>query len=118
MPEFNREGNWSEGGGREAMSKPVITFIIMPPEDIMSAVKASKEWFEANLEMEFSGYEFKIVDPVEAFERPDFVVMPIMNYEDANGDSRMCEKPEGWLMENIYKFCRGFNLSPDRRLLQ
>lgn len=100
------------------MSKPVTTFIIMPPEDMVSAVMATKERFEAHLEMEFSGYEFKVVDPVQAFGGLDFVVMPIMNYVDANGDSRLCEKPEGLLMDNIYKTCRAFKFAPERRSLQ
>ena len=100
------------------MSRPVTTFIVMPPEDIMSAVEASKEMFEAYLEMEFSGYEFKVVAPVQAFDGQDFMIMPIMNYVDVNGDSRLCEKPASWLMDDIYKTCRGFNFSYEKRSLQ
>ncbi|MFK4826022.1 hypothetical protein ACI0FM_14720 [Paenochrobactrum sp. BZR 588] len=93
------------------MSKPVTTFMIMPPQELSDAIKASKERLEAHLAVEFTGYEFKVIEPNEAFDGLEFIVLPLMNYIDDNGDSRLCDKPDSYLLEEIYTVCRGFNHS-------
>lgn len=90
------------------MSRSVTTFIIIPPLELAQQVAASKARLEGFLSQKFPGYAFNISDYMDFGADDDFVVLPIMNYIDEGGKSRMFEKPDLTLLNEIGNVCYKF----------
>lgn len=91
------------------MSRSVTTFIIIPPRELAQQVAGSKRRLEGLLSRKFHGYVFNVSDYMDFGADEDYVVLPIMNYIDDSGKSRMCEKPALPLLQSIVNTCRSFD---------
>lgn len=87
------------------MSRSVTTFIIIPPLELAQQIAASKARFEGFLSQKFPGYEFNVSEYMDFGADDDFVVLPMMNYIDEGGISRMCEKPSREFIEDVIAMC-------------
>lgn len=100
------------------MSRSVTTFIIIPPLELAQQVAASKVRLEGFLSQKFPGYIFNISDYMDFGADDDYVVLPMMNYIDDGGKSRMCEKPARELIEDIIGTCWEIDFSGEKLVLQ
>lgn len=92
-----------------AIEQDVLEFIIVPPYERRAAIVASKERMEAYLGNRFPGYSFKIARLGPVGDDEDFCVLPVMNFIDAEGVSRMCNEPKSWLIAEIGAASRDFD---------
>ena len=100
------------------MSRSVTTFIIIPPLELAQQVAASKARLEGFLSQKFHGYVFNVSDYMDFGADDDYVVLPMMNYIDDGGKSRMCEKPSRELIDDIAISCRELDFSEKKLMLQ
>lgn len=91
-----------------AIEKEVLEFIIVPPYSRRSEIFAAKERMEAYLGNRFPGYAFKVVRLGPVGDDDDFCIIPIMNFIDGEGVSRLCNEPKPWLLGEIANSCRAF----------
>lgn len=91
------------------MTNEVLEFIIVPPFDDREKVSAGKDRLEAHLARKFPGYRFKVSGFVPVGNDDDFAILPLMNYLDDQGKSRMCAPPKRWFLGEIAEECRAFN---------
>ncbi|MCP8894268.1 hypothetical protein KYK29_04950 [Shinella daejeonensis] len=91
------------------IEKEVLEFIIVPPYARRSEIFAAKERMEAYLGNRFPGHSFKIARLGPVGDDDDFCILPVMNFIDAEGVSRMCTPPKPWLMADISAACREFD---------
>lgn len=91
------------------MTNEVLKFIVVPPFDDREKVAAVKERLETHLARKFPGYSFKVSGFVPIGNDDDFSIVPLMNYLDDQGKSRMCAPPKRWLLGEIAEECRAFN---------
>lgn len=92
-----------------AIEQDVLEFIIVPPYERRAAIFASKERMEAYLGNRFPGYSFKIARLGPVGDDEDFCILPVMNFIDGEGVSRMCNEPKPWLIAEIAGACREFD---------
>lgn len=94
----------------------VLEFIIVPPYHRRDAVAAAERRLSEYLENKFRGYSFRIAGfaPVGDPDDEDFHVLPVMNFIDDEGVSRMCEPPKSWMMSQIADACREFDFERKR----
>lgn len=94
----------------------VLEFVIVPPYHKRDKVAAAERIFADFLGRRFRGYRFQIAGcaPVGDPDDEDYYVLPVMNFIDDNGRSRMCDQPQPWLISEIASACREFDFS--RRL--
>lgn len=97
-----------------AIEQDVLEFIIVPPYARRSEIFAAKERLEAYLGNRFPGYSFKVARLGPVGDDDDFCVIPIMNFIDSEGSSRMCTPPKSWFLSEISAACRGFDASGRR----
>lgn len=93
-----------------AIEQDVLEFIIVPPYERRAAIFASKERMEAYLGNRFPGYSFKIARLGPVGDDEDFCILPVMNFIDGEGVSRMCTPPKPWFMANVILACREFDI--------
>lgn len=91
------------------IERDVLEFIIVPPYVRRSEIFAAKERMEAYLGNRFPGYAFKVARLGPVGDDDDFCVIPIMNFIDGEGLSRMCNEPKSWLIAEIGAACREFD---------
>jgi hypothetical protein len=92
-----------------AIEKEVLEFIIVPPYARRSEIFAAKERMEAYLGNRFPGYSFKIARLGPVGDDEDFCILPVMNFIDGEGVSRMCSPPKSWFMSEISEACKIFD---------
>ncbi|WP_312419772.1 hypothetical protein [Shinella sp.] len=97
-----------------AIEKEVLEFIIVPPYARRSEIFAAKERMEAYLGNRFPGYSFKIARLGPVGDDEDFCILPVMNFIDGEGVSRMCNQPKSWLIAEIGAMCRAFDAGAAR----
>jgi len=97
-----------------AIEQDVLEFIIVPPYERRAAIFASKERMEAYLGNRFPGYSFKIARLGPVGDDDDFCVLPVINFIDGEGVSRMCNQPKSWLIADIGAACGEFDASGRR----
>lgn len=97
-----------------AIEQDVLEFIIVPPYARRSEIFAAKERMEAYLGNRFPGYSFKIARLGPVGDDEDFCVIPVMNFIDGEGVSRMCNEPKSWLIAEIGAACRAFDQNGTR----
>ena len=90
--------------------RDVIEFIVVPPYEQRAAVAAAKERLEHYLCNRFPGYNFKVATFAPVGEEGQFCIVPIMNFLGDDGKSYMCSEPKRWVMQDIAKACREFDL--------
>jgi hypothetical protein len=90
----------------------VLQFVIVPPYHKRHQVAAAEKRFAEFLSRRFRGYDFRIAGfaPVGDPDDEEFFVLPVMNFIDDKGASRMCEEPRSWIMSEIALACREFKL--------
>lgn len=98
--------------------KEVTQFFIIPPADKRTIIVQSKEQFEDFMLRQFPGHIFHLTDISHNFEEDEFTVIPLINYIDGEGNSRMCEKPEQVLIDMIVTSCRKFDFKKQISNLQ
>ncbi|WJR66989.1 hypothetical protein QTA58_22835 [Neorhizobium sp. CSC1952] len=96
------------------MDREVLEFIIVPPFDRRHEITNSRERMEHYLGNRFPGYSFKLVAFAPVGDEDDFRVLPVMNFIDGEGVSRMCEEPKRWLLQEIGAACSEFELKGKR----
>lgn len=96
------------------IEKEVLEFIIVPPYARRSDIFAAKERMEAYLGNRFPGYSFKIARLGPVGDDEDFCILPVMNFIDGEGVSRMCNAPKPWLVAEIGAACREFDTGGKR----
>lgn len=87
----------------------VLEFIIVPPFARRAEILAAKERMEAYVGNRFPGYTFKVAQFAPVGDDEEFCVIPIMNFPDEEGVSRMCIPPKPWFVAEIAAACRGFD---------
>lgn len=92
-----------------AIEQEVLEFIIVPPYARRSAIFAAKERLEAYLVNRFPGYSFKLARLGPVGDDDDFCVLPVMNFIDGEGVSRMCTPPKSWFMADVAMACKEFD---------
>ena len=92
-----------------AIEQDVLEFIIVPPYARRAEIFAARERMEAYLGNRFPGYSFKIARLGPVGDDEDFCILPVMNFIDGEGLSRMCNQPKPWLMAEIGAMCRDFD---------
>lgn len=92
-----------------AIEQDVLEFIIVPPYARRSEIFAAKERMEAYLGNRFPGYSFKVARLGPVGDDDDFCVIPIMNFIDGEGVSRMCTPPKSWFVAEVSTACRSFD---------
>lgn len=92
-----------------AIEKEVLEFIIVPPYARRSEIFAAKERMEAYLGNRFPGYSFKIARLGPVGDDDVFCVIPVMNFMDGEGISRMCTPPKSWIIAEISSACHEFD---------
>lgn len=92
--------------------REVLEFVIVPPYHKRDKVAATEKRFSDFLSRRFRGYGFRIagIAPVGDGADDDFHVLPVMNFIDDQGLSRMCEPPQQWVLNEIALACREFDL--------
>ncbi len=97
-------------------SAEVLEFVIVPPYHQRDKVAAAAKSFSEFLRRRFRGYSFSVCGfaPVGHPDDEEYYVLPVMNFIDDEGCSRMCAPPQAWLISEIATACREFDLS--RRL--
>ncbi|KQV28134.1 hypothetical protein ASC97_07240 [Rhizobium sp. Root1203] len=90
--------------------RDVIEFIIVPPYERRVAVAAAKERFEHYLGNRFPGLTFKVAAFAPVGDEDEFCIVPIMNFLDDEGRSRMCVEPKRWVLQDIAQACKEFDL--------
>ncbi|SMF65606.1 hypothetical protein SAMN02982989_3381 [Xaviernesmea oryzae] len=96
------------------MDREVLEFIIVPPFDRRHEITNSKERMEHYLGNRFPGYSFKLVAFAPVGDEDDFRVLPVMNFIDGEGISRMCAEPKRWMMVEIAQACHEFDANGRR----
>jgi predicted deacetylase len=81
----------------------VMQFVIVPPFHKRDKIAAVEKRFAEYLTRRFRGYEFRIAGfaPVGDTDDDEFHVLPVMNFIDDEGRSRMCDEPQRWVMTEI-----------------
>lgn len=97
-----------------AIEKEVLEFIIVSPYERRSETFAAKERMEAYLGNRFPGYSFKIARLGPVGDDDDFCILPVMNFIDGEGVSRMCTPPKSWFMAEVSKACQEFDAAGRR----
>ena len=92
------------------IEREVLEFIIVPPFARKAEVADSKERMEAYLGNRFPGYSFKVAGFAPVGDDQDFCILPIMNFLDGEGASRMCTPPKSWFVAEIAQACREFDV--------
>lgn len=92
-----------------AIEQEVLEFIIVPPYARRTEVFAAKERLEAYLGNRFPGYSFKLARLGPVGDDDDFCILPVMNFIDGEGVSRMCTPPKPWFVAEIAAACREFD---------
>lgn len=96
------------------MTREVLEYIIVPPNERASEVAASAERLKDHLSRKFPGYSFKVSGFVPVGDEDEFCVVPVMNYLSPEGRSLMCEQPSRWFMADIAQACRDFDFKGSR----
>ncbi len=94
--------------------RDVIEFIVVPPYEQRKAVAAAKERFEHYLGNRFPDFTFKVAAFAPVGDEEEFCIVPIMNFLDDEGKSRMCVEPKRWVLQEIARACKAFDLSGRR----
>ncbi len=90
----------------------VLQFVIVPPYHKRDQVAAAEKRFAEFLSRRFRGYDFRIAGfaPVGDADDEEFHVLPVMNFIDDQGQSRMCAEPRRWVIAEIASACQEFDL--------
>ncbi|WP_245290298.1 MULTISPECIES: hypothetical protein [unclassified Shinella] len=75
------------------IEREVLEFIIVPSSAKRAEVLAAKERMEAYLGNRFPGYSFKVAQFAPVGDEEEFCILPVMNFLDGEGVSRMCTPP-------------------------
>lgn len=97
-----------------AIEQDVLEFIIVPPYARRAAVIAAKERMEAYLGNRFPGYGFKVARFAPVGDEEAFCILPVMNFIDSEGVSRMCNAPKLWFVSEIAAACASFDANGRR----
>jgi len=97
-----------------AIEKEVLEFIVVPPYARRSEIFAAKERMEAYLGNRFPGYSFKVARLGPVGDDDDFCILPVMNFIDGEGLSRMCTPPKSWFVAEVSKACQEFDAAGRR----
>ncbi|MCA0344477.1 MAG: hypothetical protein LCH99_32835 [Proteobacteria bacterium] len=96
------------------IEREVLEFIIVPPFAKRAEVLAAKERMEAYLGNRFPGYSFKVAQFAPVGDEGEFCILPVMNFLDGEGISRMCAPPKPWFVAEIGAACREFDAAGRR----
>lgn len=86
----------------------VLEFVVVPPYHKRHEIAASEASFTDFLRRRFRGYTFKIAGIAPVGDEDAYHAIPIMNFTDDEGNMRMCEPVQPWVLREIEDACTEF----------